>query len=379
MKTFLVNLDHGKQSKYKTFVPLSLLKLSTFYKKKGYYVNFLSCKTVPKNISPDVICFSPIFRFKLKRDIGYILSFKKKYPSAKIRIGGISISTNFEIFKKYFKNDDLVVGSCEEIENVPPDYKIANINYSYGFTTRGCYKTCPWCIVPKTEGKFKLNQDWRTCLGKGHKVFYAMDNNVLRAGPDYVVQIFEEMKKRRMKIDFNQGLDCILFSKNEQFAEIFKTYQENIENFRFAWDQNNQNKYAVKTLKLIKKYNLPISTWYMLYGFDETPQELFYRIRTLLDFNQKIKPMRFIDIESGKFRNNYAITFKNFIDHHFITGIISYKDKIFNMLKTENDFINFLEIIGKGKYKGNIKISHLNMIKTLMQKQQKSNKILVNG
>jgi hypothetical protein len=41
----------------------------------------------------------------------------------------------------------------EDAQKIKPDYDLYPSKYSLGFTTRGCIRKCPFCIVPQKEGK----------------------------------------------------------------------------------------------------------------------------------------------------------------------------------------------------------------------------------
>ena len=50
----------------------------------------------------------------------------------------------------------------EEIEAMPPDYSIyPRYPYAVGFLTRGCIRSCPWCIVPRKEGGIRPAAAWQ--------------------------------------------------------------------------------------------------------------------------------------------------------------------------------------------------------------------------
>jgi hypothetical protein len=72
MKILLINLSHGIKSKRLQLFALALLKLSTFYKKNNHTTYAISSGQNIKNITPDVICVSPVFLFNIKLDIRYI-------------------------------------------------------------------------------------------------------------------------------------------------------------------------------------------------------------------------------------------------------------------------------------------------------------------
>lgn len=347
MKILLVDLTAaGKQSKM-NFKPLGLLKLSTYHKEIGNEVKFTGFNKAPKYFKPDLICFSPLFFFRIKSDIGYIKSFMKKYPNSKIQIGGLMATIKPDIFKKYLGNNiELIHGLYEPIENKRPDYSLFDANFAFGFTTRGCIRKCPWCIVPTIEGKIRKDENWHRYLSPKLKMFYAMDNNVLAAGPDWFESILKEMDKRKYTIEFNQGMDCILFAKNSRFIEILSKYKHVFHHIRFSWDSKHQKKAAIETLEMMKKAKINCDkTWYMLYGNGETPEEIYDRISIILSYKNKIKPMIYRDFETGKKPDNYSRYLSKYLSHIFITGIISYD----NPIKLGRNIDEFLRLIALGE------------------------------
>ena len=99
----------------------------------------------------------------------------------------------------------------KEIDDMFPDYSIyPNCDYAIGFLTRGCIRSCPWCVVPKKEGKIRAYRTWQEVKRPDSDKIVFMDNNVL-ACPHGVEQI-ESMAGTGVKVDFNQGLDARLIT-----------------------------------------------------------------------------------------------------------------------------------------------------------------------
>lgn len=69
------------------------------------------------------------------------------------------------------------------------------------FTSRGCNNNCPWCIVPKIEGKLKEIQ---ICQGN-----VIQDNNFLQTSRHHKDQVFEMLKNQK-RIQFKGGLEADL-------------------------------------------------------------------------------------------------------------------------------------------------------------------------
>lgn len=66
------------------------------------------------------------------------------------------------------------------------------------FTTRGCNNNCPWCIVPKLEGRLK---ELPICEGN-----IIQDNNFLQASRAHKEKVFDMLRKQR-GICFKGGLE----------------------------------------------------------------------------------------------------------------------------------------------------------------------------
>lgn len=98
-----------------------------------------------------------------------------------------------------------------EIEATPPDYSMyPGVDYAIGFLTRGCIRACPWCIVPKKEGRIRPAATWREIKRPDSRNIVFMDNNVLAC--DHGIQQIADMGGQSVWVDFNQGLDARLIT-----------------------------------------------------------------------------------------------------------------------------------------------------------------------
>ena len=325
MQILLVDLKTGLPSREKNFVPLALRKLYTYYTKQGHSVEYIQSDAMPKD-EPDIMCFSPIFLFKFQGDIDRITAFRKLFPSALARIGGISVSLKKDMFEQKLgnRNIEYIVGLNEEIEVCHPEYDVIPSSFSYGFTSRGCVNRCAWCVVPKIEGAIRPLKGWENQLGSKHRRFFLMDNNLLACEIDHIESVLDAMSEHGKLIDFNQGLDCILFTKKkEELVPIFEKYRDNIPQVRFSWDSKKQDKYILPTIEILNSLKKQ-GVWYLLYGFNEDIEEVHHRITVLLQNKQAIKLMRFKDINTGKENVlEWHDKLANYISYRFIAGIVS--------------------------------------------------------
>ena len=123
-----------------------------------------------------------------------------------------------------------------------PDNKI-----SYGFITRGCIRNCSFCVVPKKEGYIhqvnKLDDIIR------HKVVKFLDNNILAFRGHK--KILQELINRKVKCEFNQGMDIRLI--DDENAELLSKLNY-IDRYTFAFDDKRQEKIITEKMNIAKRY-----------------------------------------------------------------------------------------------------------------------------
>ncbi len=177
-----------------------------------------------------------------------------------------------------------------DMEHFMPDYSLYNLDYSLGFTTRGCIRNCKFCIVPEKEGKIKEHAEVEEFLNPRSNVVVLLDNNFL-ALPSHIEKL-QKYIKEGWRMDFNQGLDLRLINK-ENADLLAKIKLERM--VRFAWDNIKDESKIIKGLELVIKAGIrPRNiTVYILIGFDTTFEEDLYRInilRNIKDDRGSIKP-----------------------------------------------------------------------------------------
>lgn len=189
IKVLLIDVDS-------TIPNLALMKISAYHKSKGDEVGF--------NVNdPDKVYASVIF----KKNRHLVDGLQFYYPHAEIDIGGSGY--------------DLKKVLPDEIERMTPDYDLyPECDRYYGFTTRGCIRHCPFCIVPKKEGKFRRLYSsplWALESITGFRQKYDqicfLDNNIL-ADKEWFLDLAEHLAQLGKKVDFNQGLDIRLVDKD---------------------------------------------------------------------------------------------------------------------------------------------------------------------
>ena len=261
-KILLIDIDRIA-SKQNTLPNLPLMKLSRYHKKLGDKICLNKCD------DPDILYISCVFTWHR----AYAFQVKKMYESlgVKVEVGGSGVDIKKEL--------------PYEVEHFKPDYNLYKIDYSMGFTSRGCIRRCPWCIVPKKEGYIKDHAPLEEFLDPRFDKLILLDNNFL-ASPNWEKNL-REIIARRLKVNFNQGLDIRLIDRyNAKLLYKTRFYNHNFNHrqLHFAWDLPQIEDQVMKGIKILfdvgfKPWNL---MFYVLVGYNTSFEEDMYRVKKLI-------------------------------------------------------------------------------------------------
>lgn len=106
-------------------------------------------------------------------------------------------------------------------------------------TSRGCNNQCPWCLVPRREGKIKL-----LSIQEGNIL---QDNNILQCPKSHTDKVFQMLRKQKQVV-FSGGLDARLLKWDD--AEQIRTLSFN--QLFLACDTENAIKPLQKAIKLLQ-------------------------------------------------------------------------------------------------------------------------------
>lgn len=115
------------------------------------------------------------------------------------------------------------------IDNCELDYSIyPECDYSIGFISRGCFRKCSFCFVPKKEGGLRQVACVKDIVK--HKKVMFLDNNFL--GLSNHKEILRELASLNIRFNFKQGLDIRiideetmnLISKSNIYGDITFAY-----------------------------------------------------------------------------------------------------------------------------------------------------------
>ncbi len=246
MKVALIDVDSKIPN-------LALMKLSAYHKARGDRVEFFT----PLFSRPDLAHVSKVFTDS--PDYEY-------WPDCEIIKGGSGYDMKTEL--------------PPEIESLCPDYSLYGIDYAMGFTTRGCIRRCPFCIVPEKEGKIRAVADVYD-FWTGQKNLMLMDNN-LTAAPDHYERILKQLSREGIRTSFSQGLDIRLIDDHKA-ALLARVKLWKDKRIHFAFDSLDVEPAVRRGMAcLLKAGIIPRNiSFYVLIGFDTTPEEDLYRVELL--------------------------------------------------------------------------------------------------
>lgn len=263
-RVLLMDLDISNRRR--AFPNLALMKLSAFHKQRGDDV----CLNFPLG-GYDIGYASCVFSWHKNRAEGI--------PPMIIR-GGSAL--------------DLIKQLPPEIEHIMPDYELyPHTDFSLGFTSRGCGRKCPWCIVDVKEGEIQAWASIYEFLDRRHRLIMLLDNNPLLS-PNWD-ETASDLIREQIMTDFNQGLDirCVDDKVAYQLSRI------RTKKLRFAFDHIRVEPQVREGIRLLLKAGIKVRhlSFYVLVGFRGDAG--IDRMKLLQSYGVEVYPMIYKD-ETGK-------------------------------------------------------------------------------
>lgn len=296
------------------FPNLAIMKLSNYHKQKGDEVELIGFNEINPNSlfgnNFDLIYVSKAFTNSETPDYIFKLDNVKK--------GG----TGFYL--------DKAEPLFFEVEHTMPDYSIYDkilhtikkktfyTDYSIGFTTRGCFRHCSFC-VNKNLNKVELHSPIDEFYEPSKSKLALLDDNLLGLSNKKLFKIFDRLEEIGKPFQYRQGMDIRLLTE-ERIKKLLNFKYDG--DYYFAFDIWEQKKYIEPKMKLfyenfMKKYpnrKSYINTkMFVFIGFDKTEKynELFWinEIETMFKrieicFKYKMMPsvMHYYKCRQSKYR-----------------------------------------------------------------------------
>lgn len=195
---------------------------------------------------------------------------------------------------------DLTTLLTPEQDTTYPDYDLYGCSYALGRVTRGCVRRCPWCCVWRQDGKVRqvaeLSDFWR-----GQERIRLLDDN-FTAMPELFVKTCETLAAARVEVLF-EALDIRFIDAGvaRALAKVRRWKQ-----VHFSFDEPAIEPAVRSGIAALKAGGFPLrqATFYVLIGFDTTPEQDMYRIKLLDDLGVESFVMPFN--KSDRYQQDFA-------------------------------------------------------------------------
>lgn len=280
---------------------LALMKISGYYKDQGSSVTLLD--SYDDLGSYDKVYISKVFTFT-------------NVPEGITSLPNISIGgTGFY--------EDGGENLPDEIEHHMPDYNLYKeyvygelekgrkrsavsdyLGYSIGFTTRGCFRKCSFCVNKKYDKAFS-HSPVMEFYDPTRPYIYLWDDNFLAF--DGWESILDDLEATGKPFQFRQGLDIRLMTDKKAKRLSESRYHGD---FIFAFDHLKDRDLIEEKLKLWKRYSTKIAKLYVLCAYKSQDEhdiaDTFERIKILMKYGCLPYIMRYESYKDSQFRGMYT-------------------------------------------------------------------------
>ena len=263
---------------------LALMKMASWHRAQGHEVS-LTREVTRSIFEPDfdLVYGASIFQFSRKK----LDMFLQHWPLA--NVGGTGTDNTATV-------EETIGGQWDSIDYA--DYPA--VDYSMGFTQRGCRLKCGFCVVPKKEGANRsastIAEIWR---GPGHpKKLHLLDNDFF-GNPEWRDRL-QEIRDGGFKVCLSQGINVRLI--DDEAAQALGTIQYRSTDFQrrrlyTAWDNLRDEEIFFTGIDRLERAGIPPKNVmaYMLVGYDpqETWERIWHRFNRMVERGVKPYPMVF--------------------------------------------------------------------------------------
>lgn len=220
----------------------------------------------------------------------------------------------------------------DEIEHIMPDYHLYDnwvgsqlkrcvsrkelsyyLDWSIGFTTRGCIRKCQFC-VNRNYNKCSLHSELDEFVDPDRPYICILDDNVFSC-PEWK-SIFDSLNQSGKRYQFKQGLDERLLT--DEKCEYLFNKANWIGDRIFAFDNIKDKSIIIEKLKMIRRHTNTIVKFYVFCGFNHDEpgkygtefyrkdiHDLMERIRILMSYHCLPYIMRYKDYQKSPYKGFY--------------------------------------------------------------------------
>lgn len=274
-------------TKRRTHYSIALLKLGAWIRDRGDECELFE-GTLPEAGTFNEIWLSTVFSFDMPRALEFARAARDR--ADRVLIGGVSAT----LFPDYFTREgfEVVRGLVPEAEAMRPAYDLLPEppDYAITHTSRGCPRSCEFCMVSRLEPKFRARASWTQDVPEGVSEIRFYDNNVLALPPKKLEDVVGRTRALIddfgiTHIDFNQGLDArLLTGKSADLLALLPMH-----NVRFAFDGMQEEGHYQRAVRMMAARGSTMFRTYVLYNHTGTPAEFYHRIRASVELQIELR------------------------------------------------------------------------------------------
>ena len=182
----------------------------------------------------------------------------------------------------YHLYDDWVESKIKDGDK-PLNYKYYT-DYSIGFTTRGCFRKCEFC-VNKNYRKVELHSPIEEFIDQNRKYICLLDDNIL--GFSNWNLVLDSLRETGKRFEYKQGMDMRLMTEEKAKTLSSSKY---IGDYIFAFDNITDRDLIEKKLQLWRRYCSKTTKLYVFCGYDRNNKwDYDFWIQDIKDTFERIK------------------------------------------------------------------------------------------
>lgn len=282
------------------FPNLALMKLSAWHKARGYTTALLT--------SYDKVCdYKTIYISKVftKTKVPPLRRKKNLYTGGTgfYEVNAPSLPNEIEhIMPDYTLYDDYVAEKISQ--GIPISRFDYYQNYSIGFTSRGCFRKCAFCVNRRYDHA-SLHSPVAEFFAPERKRICLLDDNIFACVGWR--DVFASLKETGRSFQFKQGLDLRLITPEKARVLAAAKYYGEVY---FAFDRIEDKDEIVRSLRIYRANCDRSTRAYVLGGFVSQDmndlESVFERIAILIQYRIVPYIMRFASVYASSYAQLYS-------------------------------------------------------------------------
>lgn len=280
---------------------LALMKLAGYYRSLGnevelIYDSYDRVKDYEKVFISKVFTFSKVPSWVLSLDsvtIGGTGFFED---------GGSNLPDEIEHHMPYY---DLYKPYVDQqlADGRQRSYFADYLDYSIGFTSRGCFRKCSFCVNKKYNRAFR-HSPVAEFLDDNRPYIYLWDDNILSL-PQWE-EVLDDIESTGKPFQFRQGIDLRLMTDKKAMRFTRAKYHGD---FIFAFDHLSDRDIIIEKVQLWKRYTAKVCKMYVLCAYESQDEKdienTFERIKILMRYGSLPYIMRYERYKISRFKDMY--------------------------------------------------------------------------